>query len=48
MAGWEALHQALNVMGIHSVEGLSEWVSGQGSHNQDRVLIVVGVHKNDF
>ena len=30
MAGWEALHQALNVMGIHSVEGLSEWVSGQG------------------
>ena len=26
MAGWEALHQALNVVGIQSVEGLSEWV----------------------
>ena len=30
MAGWEALHHALNVMGIQSVEGLSEWVSGLG------------------
>ena len=30
MAGWETLHHALNVMGIQSVEGLSERVSGQG------------------
>ena len=32
MAGWEALHLAVNTMGIQSVEGLSEW-TGRGSHN---------------
>ena len=31
MAGWKALHHALNVKGIQSVEGLSEWVPDQGS-----------------
>ena len=30
MAGWEALHFAVNTMGIQSVEGLSEWIDGQG------------------
>ena len=30
MAGWEALHLAVNTMGIQSVEGLSEWIHGQG------------------
>ena len=30
MAAWEALHLALVTMGIQSVEGLSEWICGQG------------------
>ena len=30
MAGWEALHLAVNTMGIQSVEELSEWIHGQG------------------
>ena len=30
MAGWETLHLAVDTMGIQSVEGLSEWIHGQG------------------
>ena len=47
MLGHDAVHRALNVMGIQSVEGLSEWVSGQGFHNHDGVPIPAGVRKND-
>ena len=47
MAGWEALHQALDVMGIQSVEVCRSGFQDMGSHNHDGVPMSAGVRKND-
>ena len=47
MAGWEALHLAMNTMGVQSVEGLSEWIHGQRFPQHGGVVPTeVGEHKN--
>ena len=47
LAGWEALHQALNVMGIQSSKGCQSGFQAEGSHNHFWVPISAGVRKND-